>query len=575
MPEIRDRSTRAAAPREKASTSTRRDFLAASSTGAAALGVSASFAQKAYARPSMNLGTRSDLNFLMQRATRGFNKNEMALMQQTGVTPQVYLDWLLDVAPTIPDTAANNWIAPLSTWLDSIPCQYWGVSAQAGPCAQSFLGAGQITPAIVALQGAMIGRSVYTLNRLFDTTVEFLTNHLNIFIYKDLAGSMKPLDDKTVVRQHAFGSYPALVKASAQSTAMLWYLDNVFNGAATGPMGPIPNENYARELLELHTIAPEDPLNPGVPNYTENDVKEVAKVLSGWRFRIPGGFPADLNFQFGDFFFDPSFHVSGSKTVLGYTFHNAANPKSEGDELLKRLLDPVIAHVTNPVARLTACYLAYKLARWFLLDAPDANLVNAVARVYRTDSGSMKGLLRELLKPSFLTTYNTPANLKFKTPYTLVCSLFRATEADLANNQGAILNELADLGQAPYGWAPPDGYPISVEAWGKNLFPRWAFCHNFFARPNGNPGIAGIDLTDAKLASLLGGFPSLQLVPYPLVGGLVEAMLCGAGAMASLDVQIVQAFVDYVSVQYPLMPKEEVLREACALGASTPSFQYY
>ena len=137
------------------------------------------------------------------------------------------------------------------------------------------------TPVVFELQQALLLRSIYSRKQLFERMVDFWTNHLNINQFDDFALWWKTSDDKRVVRKYAMESFPELLRASAHSSCMLWYLDNWFSTSGN------EQENYARELLELHSLGVDGP-------YTEDDVREVAKCFTGWTFRgVYAGQPAE------------------------------------------------------------------------------------------------------------------------------------------------------------------------------------------------------------------------------------------------------------------------------------------
>ena len=151
----------------------------------------------------------------------------------------------------------------------------------------------------------MLLRAVYSKRQLYEVMVGFWSDHLNIDVGKGDAIYAKATDDRTVVRAHAFGRFQDLIAASAKSAAMLIYLDGKENRSAAHPTANnIPNENYARELLELHTMGVDG-------GYTQGDVYEVARCLTGWRIHTP--------WQRGKVYFEPSEHDDGAKLVLGKT----------------------------------------------------------------------------------------------------------------------------------------------------------------------------------------------------------------------------------------------------------------
>src|SRR5262249_24846104 len=191
-------------------------------------------------------------------------------------------------------------------------------------------------------------RATYSRRQLFEVMVEFWSEHFNIYLEKGDCIYLKPSDERDVIRAHALGRFKEMVRASATSPAMLVYLDGKHN-RKTAPEDK-PNENYARELLELHTLG----VNGG---YTQNDVSEVARCLTGWQLRT--------RWRRGTVNFEPAWHDSGSKTVLGRVI-NAGT----GEQELEAVIDLACNHAS------TARHIATKLVRHFVSDEPPASLVD-------------------------------------------------------------------------------------------------------------------------------------------------------------------------------------------------------
>ena len=204
-----------------------------------------------------------------------------------------------------------------------------------------------------------------------------------------------------MIRAHALGNFRELVKASALSPAMLIYLDGHDN-KVVDPEDK-PNENYARELMELHTLGVDG-------GYTQNDVMEVARCLSGWTYtHQPFGFkPAHVEF-------DAARHDDGEKTVLGH-----AIPAGGGTQDLERVLDIVCAHPS------TARYLAMKLCRWFISDPPPDVAVETVARAFTSSQGDITTTLRTMFATE---EFRMARGNLFKRPWRFVVSSLRFTDA--------------------------------------------------------------------------------------------------------------------------------------------------
>ncbi len=294
--------------------------------------------------------------------------------------------------------------------------------------------------ATAELLTATIWRALASKRQLYEALVEFWSDHFNIYLGKNAQmPPLKILDDRDVIRPHALGKFRDLLTASAHSPAMLVYLDNHENTKES------PNENYARELLELHTLG----VHAG---YTQNDVQEVARILTGWTVQRNGRHK-------GQFTFNPDQHDYGPKTVLGQTIRG-----DDGETEVAALLALLAAHPA------TAHFIATKLVRRFVADEPPAALVNRVAQSYQETDGDIKTMLRVL----FLSEEFAGAPLKLKRPYTYLLSLLRALHADLRTSRDrAIGRVLTQMGQLPFHWPPPDGYPDDSAAWAGNLLPRW------------------------------------------------------------------------------------------------------
>jgi hypothetical protein len=290
------------------------------------------------------------------------------------------------------------------------------------------------------LVATTINRALYSHRQLYEAMVAFWSDHFNIYAWKvNMMPALKIMDDREVIRPNALGKFRTLLGASARSPAMLTYLDNVRNRK-----GSI-NENYARELLELHTLG----VNGG---YNQQDIQEVARVLTGWGVRQEG-------LHKGEMVFDEQQHDFGSKLILGQSF-----PPNRGAEELDALLDLLV------IQPATAHFLASKLVRHFVSDEPPAGLVAEVAQTFQVTAGEIKALLRVI----FLSEEFATAPAKFKRPFTYVISALRALHTQIGSGD-EIGQWLSQMGQLPFHWPPPDGYPDVAAAWTANLLPRWNF----------------------------------------------------------------------------------------------------
>ena len=305
-------------------------------------------------------------------------------------------------------------------------------------------------------QGKLI-RAIESKRQLQEVLVDFWTNHFNIDVKKGPCRVLKIVDDRDVIRPHVFSHFRDLLEASAKSPAMLFYLDNAENSVArqVSPLEqqmqaaflkktggeldvdlPAPkkkqggiNENYAREIMELHTLG----VNGG---YTQKDVQEVARCFTGWT----------LNRRTGEFLFTPRRHDTGQKLVLGQVI-----PAGGGMEDGERVLDILAS------APATATFISRELCQRFVSDSPSDALVDRIAQVFSSTSGDLRQVVVAILKsPEFLS----PAayQSKIKSPLEFAVSAVRATKSDLqtadsgaGNKIRAAVEGAAILGRAKAG----------------------------------------------------------------------------------------------------------------------------
>jgi hypothetical protein len=297
------------------------------------------------------------------------------------------------------------------------------------------------------LQQAALLRAVYSRRQLYEIMVEFWSNHFNIAQTKGDCAWLKTIDDREVIRPHALGNFRELLLASAHSPAMLVYLDNQENLAGN------PNENYARELLELHTLG----INGG---YTQRDVQELARCLTGWTVKE--------HFYRGQFTFDPNQHDNGPKRILGMDI-----PAGAGQAGAEQLLD-MLAH--HPA---TAHFIATKLVRRFIADDPPPDLVQQAAQTFLNTQGDIKAVLRTILLSAHFLTPTIPdlslsLSLKLKRPLEFIASALRQLNAQ-TDAGPPLLQYLAEMGQPLFQWPTPDGFPDYAAAWNGSLMTRWRF----------------------------------------------------------------------------------------------------
>ncbi len=295
------------------------------------------------------------------------------------------------------------------------------------------------------LSQATVLRAVYSERQLYELMVDFWTNHFNIFFQAGTTRFLKAQDDRDVIRAHALGRFGDLLEASASSPAMLDYLDNAANKRGA------PNENYARELMELHTI--------GVAGgYTQQDVAEAARALTGWSIvpaRAKKGNP-------GTFVFRKPVHDDDAKTILGLKIP-AGGGQRDGEMLLT-----LLAKHPN-----CAQFISLKLARRFVADDPPKSVVEAGAAAFAKSNGDIKATLGAILHSD---AFKQSSGKKLKRPFDYVVSALRVTDAD--TDGGEVVNAaLTRMGQPLFMWSSPDGYPDNATAWlgAGSMLARWNF----------------------------------------------------------------------------------------------------
>jgi uncharacterized protein (DUF1800 family) len=336
------------------------------------------------------------------------------------------------------------------------------------------------------LQMSRILRAVYSERQLQEVMVDFWTNHFNVYAAKGADRWLLISYDRDTIRPHTLGKFYDLLLADAQSPAMLFYLDNVQSvspnapqqrpGAGRGPLAglrlpndPQPqapaaqqqrrgiNENYARELMELHTLGVDG-------GYTQKDVQEVARCFTGWTIIAPRGAGAAAQAVMngpmaemartrpGTFIFRPGVHDNGEKMVLGHKIPAGGGVK---DGLM--VLD-ILAHHPS-----TAKFIATKLVRRFIADEPPPGLVDRVAQTFVKTDGDIREMLRTIF---FSPEFNSPDayRAKVKRPFELAISAVRTLGAD--TNGGPQFHQwIQRMGQPLYGFQTPNGYSDVAENW--------------------------------------------------------------------------------------------------------------
>lgn len=375
----------------------------------------------AIAVPGTDNWTRPALR-LARRITFGLNAAETQRARKLGF--KSYLEYQLNYT-ALDDAATENVVATNWPLVNQQPAAL--VQANQGTLYQQ-------------LTDATIYRQATSPRQLYERMVEFWNDHFTIYFNK--VGYLMIADHRDVIRKNALGNFGTMLKASAHSPAMLAYLDNNVNRVGRA------NENYAREIMELHSLGVDG-------GYTQTDVAELARCLTGWTLSAQGAFT-----------FNASLHDFTAKTVLGVTIPARATNSGQGQQDMEQMLDVLIAHPN------TATFIATKLLKFFLRPDPSAAQVAAVANAYTKTGGDIKAMLRVVFTESWLTA----APARYKRPYHLMLSALRGSGAVISTTATSLSTPrslLTQMGHVLYDWETPEGYPDRTEYWVGNIVPRW------------------------------------------------------------------------------------------------------
>lgn len=427
-------------------------------------------------------------------------------------------------------------------------------------------------------------RDVYSERQLEAVMTDFWLNHFNVYLRKGPFAAWYLADyQNKVIRPHALGKFGDLLVATAQSPAMLFYLDQTesvgphsfaawrsemgMNGQAAKARPVGLNENYARELMELHTLGVDG-------GYSQRDVTEVAKIFTGWGIDRPD--------QGEDFVFNPRRHEPGPKEALGHRFGNGG--ESEGVEVLHLL-------ATSPV---TAHHVSLQIARRFVSDNPPAALVDRMAATWVKTGGDIREVMRTMLEsPEFWS--KDAYRAKVKTPEEYVISAVRATGGEVVH-PAALVEAIGQLGMPLYGCQTPNGYSWAADAWlnSGELLDRMNFSMALADNNAGTvmgwdkllgvDGQAGMaaDAKEGKLENLLLDGAVSEHTRSAVLGQLAQqssgndAGTIGAGKKMARPVNFVRPreFGQLLNAVAPLPPPED--QDAALLGGlllGSPEFQ--
>jgi uncharacterized protein (DUF1800 family) len=412
------------------------------------------------------------------------------------------------------------------------------------------------------LRWASVYRQVFSRRQLHEVMVDFWSDHFSIDHDSVFCRVLKTVEDRDVIRRHALGNFKELLTASAQSPCMLHYLDNDVNTRRK------PNENYGREIMELHTLGVAVEGHP----YSEEDVFEVARCFTGWAWTRRNR-RVDSNPDIGKFLYTAGQHDDSAKNVLGNYI-----PAGLGEQDGHMVIDILCQHPA------TATFLATKLVRRFVTDDPAAEapeLVQRVADSFTRTEGDIPEMLRTIfLSAEFAASFATGGG-KLTRPMDHVVRALRAVDvqpADFGDNDRALsrtFNQLvggrgflAQMDHLPFGWPTPDGYPDTME--------RWVTTSQMLARWNYGLAMCGV----SQGAQLITGFKPERARPADVdtVGAAVDWWLARLlhREMTAADRQHVVEFLSAGVGEEAAMAGDVIRREpfAIALIIASPYFQW-
>ncbi len=461
------------------------------------------------------------IRHVLRRTSFGVRASDVAEVKRLGV--EAWLSRQLD-AESIPDREVEDRLKGFES-LRLSGAEYWRMLDTRAP---REMVPGQGEDRIAAAQRAqaeanrlrelaarevpasVLLRAIYSQRQLQEVLLDFWRNHFNVDVSKDDVRYYVADWESQVLRKHVWGSFEDLLMATAKHPAMLYYLDNHVSQAPLARADRVLrgrddertnglNENYARELMELHTV--------GVDNgYDQDDVIQLSLVLTGWSI---GNTPADR----GTFVFREGFHARGPKRVMGKTVK--AEGVEEGEEMVRFL-----AQHKN-----TRQFVCTKLVRFLVADVPPESIVKAAVDTWAKTKGSLRDVVRAIvLHPDFYA----PAHVatKAKTPFEFVASALRVTGADVERPE-AVMSRLGDMYQDLYRCEDPTGYSDRAVDWMDPgvLAVRWQFAADLLAGR-----LAGVKVDQSPLLAESRQNP--EVWEYVLVDGLLAGQQPGTLTMA-------------------------------------------
>lgn len=494
---------------------------------------------------------------LVNRLTFGYSNAELAAANALGYSG--YLEQQLDYQNITEDPALVARIAAMAS-MNAQPYQLYDTTVVSSN--------GLIVTELIE---ATILRAVLSKRQLLERMVEFWSDHFSVDVNLESETYLKTLDDRAI-RQNALVSFPALLNANARSPAMLFFLNN--DQSSNGSI----NENYARELIELHTVGAEY-FYSFPQTQTQATIIAVARCLTGWGWRTgnyndttPGGTGVTLR---ATFFYNggtvrngerigattignvsAGLHDTASKT-LGTVFGATVIPartSAAGQQDGIDVLNMLAAHPQ------TALYISTKMCKRFLGEGVPQSIINSVRDAYLNASnpqglGDIKAMLRVMLAPNNVAA----AYPRLKRPFHLFVSALRATGATVTSTN-SMRTYLTRAGHLPFNWTSPDGFPDTTAYWAGQVLPRWNFCAALVSNTSGSVnGISGLTINDTALFT--GATTQTQVldkISQTLTGGFLSS-----SERSSL------------LVLFSATPSATQKRDALGTSMCLPTFQWY
>src|SRR5579871_1838930 len=384
----------------------------------------------------------------LDRLTFGPRPGDVAAVTKMGLKQWIELQLHPDQIPENPEL--DRRLAPLQTLLLSqaeIADQYSRAPALAAAIGVKGAAEKKAPQVLISqLTQAKLYRAIYSNRQLQEELVDFWFNHFNVDVSKGADRMLVTTYERDAIRPHVLGKFRDLLEATANSPAMMFYLDN-WQSVTPPPVRPNAknpkqaargvNENYARELMELHTLGVDG-------GYTQQDIIEVARCFTGWSIDKPN--------QGGPFVFNERTHDRGEKSVLGVTI-----PAGGGKEDGEKVLDILAAHPS------TARFISKELAQRFVADDPPPALIERMAATFHDTEGDITAVLSTMFNSQEFLSQGAYRS-KIKTPFEMIVSAVRATGAKV-ESVSPLENQLSNLGEPLYRKLEPTGYSITNDEW--------------------------------------------------------------------------------------------------------------